>query len=667
MSRLPLQFICLILVLIPVCINAGSYAYKYLSGPPDQFPQFYPEYFPVNSDLLLLPVSSISTNSSGEYIPFPVDKSDKMFLSVLLPVAKHSKWVMKRVSVYLKTPSGLPVVSLSVAQEVVSISDNFKYLCKSYTVSYPKTGTWQAKITLRKSLLSNLRGRVESYPVYVLVGYDGSQIIVESQIASVQRYTLVNRPVFINVNITMPAYDGQSQLIPKLSMFQSNLAVIQPDGLSYDEEINMDRFQLSRAGRNELQLTGVFLPPIGGVYKIQVNVSGETQSGIKFARTQWHLVGVSSNILSYKEFNTFTLDNEYFRVELHLTWNKGMDSTYRIFSEVWAIVNGDLIPICWIVHLTDIEQNSTGSYFLPVYIHSKWILQYSIPPDTLFLRNVSIEDVNIFTTILEIKIMKVDLTTPSFDSNSASILYRTRNSCKQKAKKSDSINYATKQPNLVLVHGYCAQETPFTLENFTDFIVFEDWDQSLSNDQFARHIIDFTKERNLSAFSIVAHSQGGLASVHLYAYYETGLDSYSVSGSGSDRKIQTVGSPYLGTPLAGLLADIGYFFGIKCGSNLELTYEGAQAWLSKVPLEVQYDVHFYRTLYGKRKKYCNFGTNVVLKGPNDGLVEVGKARLPFGRGEGISPGECHSVNMQWPSQCKNPRRNAEMNKYAARP
>ena len=665
------QFWCLAFLQISLCFAGGQYKYKYLSGPPDQFNRFYPGYFPINSDLLLLPISMLSTNSSSNYMPFPVDECNKMSVSVLLPMTKYAKRIMKRVSVSLKAPNGIPVVSLSVAQEIVTVSDNFKFLCKSYVVTSPKVGTWQAKLTFRKSFLFEFRSRVESYPVYVLVGFDGSQIILESSVDHVQRYTLTNNPVYIKINISMPSYEPETQQASKLRTFNSNFEVVQPDGIKYKEEVSLVRFQLSESGRKELQFTGVFLPPIGGIYKVKVNVSGLTQGGMEFARTQWHLIGVSSNSMIYSDYTTFTLSGGYFKIELYLNWQEGMDLTYRIFSEVWGIVGGELIPICWVIHLSDVEQNSTGSYFIPIFIEPNWITEFSIPPNIIFLKNITIEDVNLFITVLEIKSLKVDLGNPTLQHILDTIVLGEFSKCKRSqhkvSKQSRVTSSQNRQPNLLLIHGYCAKENPFTVKNFTNYVVFKDWGQSLSNDQFARHIINFTENRNLTEFSIVAHSQGGLASVHLYSYYYSGLDSYSVSGNGSDRKIQTVGSPYQGTPLAGLLADIGHFFGIMCGSNLELTYEGAQAWLSKVPIHVQNEVHFYRTFYGKRKKYCNFGTNVVLKGPNDGLVEVGKARLPFGRGEGISPGECHSVNMQWPSQCHNVKRNAEMNRYAARP
>ena len=64
----------------------------------------------------------------------------------------------------------------------------------------------------------------------------------------------------------------------------------------------------------------------------------------------------------------------------------------------------------------------------------------------------------------------------------------------------------------------------------------------------------FAVQNNISSCGIIAHSQGGLASLHLYTYYWSCLDDASIGGN---RLIQAVGSPYQGTPLAGTIAAIG--------------------------------------------------------------------------------------------------------------
>ena len=64
------------------------------------------------------------------------------------------------------------------------------------------------------------------------------------------------------------------------------------------------------------------------------------------------------------------------------------------------------------------------------------------------------------------------------------------------------------------------------------------------------------------------------------------------------RVIQSVGSPYLGCPLAGILGSIGGVFGIGCGENEDLTYDGAERWGALIPMEKKAEVYFYTTQVG---------------------------------------------------------------------
>ena len=61
------------------------------------------------------------------------------------------------------------------------------------------------------------------------------------------------------------------------------------------------------------------------------------------------------------------------------------------------------------------------------------------------------------------------------------------------------------------------------------------------------------------------------------------------------RKIQTVGTPWQGTPLMGSLVDLGKIFGFGCGYNADLTTDGASRWLSKIPVDTQKEVYYYTT------------------------------------------------------------------------
>lgn len=65
---------------------------------------------------------------------------------------------------------------------------------------------------------------------------------------------------------------------------------------------------------------------------------------------------------------------------------------------------------------------------------------------------------------------------------------------------------------------------------------------------------------------------------------------------GHGRVIQSVGTPYSGTPIAGgLIPRLGSILGLGCGSNSDLTVEGALRWQREIPPSKQREVYFYTT------------------------------------------------------------------------
>ena len=62
------------------------------------------------------------------------------------------------------------------------------------------------------------------------------------------------------------------------------------------------------------------------------------------------------------------------------------------------------------------------------------------------------------------------------------------------------------------------------------------------------------------------------------------------------RIVQSLGTPYRGSPLAGILAFLAeLLFDYSCGLNEDLTYSGADRWESKIPLEYKASVYYYTT------------------------------------------------------------------------
>jgi len=218
---------------------------------------------------------------------------------------------------------------------------------------------------------------------------------------------------------------------------------------------------------------------------------------------------------------------------------------------------------------------------------------------------------------------------------------------------------------LMLVHGYCSGDawgSAASAGQFTNYVKFLDLNKNRSHDQFAQLIRNFGA--SLPSFGIVAHSQGGAASLHLYTYYWSGLD-YATG----TRLIQSVGTPYQGTALAGNLAILGQIFGAGCGSNYDLTYSGAASWLANIPSWARAKVYYHTTSFTDNwwsYDYCNLATDPFLSDPDDGVVERAYAQLSGAINLGHKTGWCHTSGMRDPSQTTDSSRNSNMNANAAR-
>lgn len=223
--------------------------------------------------------------------------------------------------------------------------------------------------------------------------------------------------------------------------------------------------------------------------------------------------------------------------------------------------------------------------------------------------------------------------------------------------------------NLLLVHGYCS-DGEFWPENvFTNAYRFSDPDKNRSIDKFARLIERVTRD-SIPHYGIIAHSQGGMAALHMYTYYRSPLDIAAKRMSYLKKKynmpemrlIQTIGTPFLGTPLAGWIATLVRIFGVQCGSNYDLTPDGAAAWLSRIPAWAKRQVYYHTTSYHS----CSLATRLMLSRPNDGVTESKRATLNGGTFVSHTFDHCHTNSMNKPAQYDIRKLNEEMNRKAAR-
>ena len=216
---------------------------------------------------------------------------------------------------------------------------------------------------------------------------------------------------------------------------------------------------------------------------------------------------------------------------------------------------------------------------------------------------------------------------------------------------------------LVLSHGYCADENPWPLAQFAgDAWPYENLETSLSNDAFAVDLA--TRAAQFKSYGVVGHSQGGCAALHLYTFYWSGLD-----WAGPGRLMQCVGAPLEGTPLAGNLAALGAALGIQCGSNYDITPDGAAVWLAGIPTAARAKLHTYTTTFRNVPivyDYCNIVTDLFLSNPEDGVVEHAAGHIVGAQDMGLTVGWCHVSGMRDPAQTGDASRNAVLNAQGAR-
>jgi len=316
--------------------------------------------------------------------------------------------------------------------------------------------------------------------------------------------------------------------------------------------------------------------------------------------------------------------------------------------------------------MVDPYKNAAGEHVVTIMLHQDWVNNAKVSAP-FQLRNVWIQDRDWNVVMSERSTIFVDSSALKrsssfrFDSSRRTVPITEEMRVGPRPASMRNISRAQGEGTLILVHGYCAGQNEFPRDQFTNAVQFQDYKQARSNDAFALKIREFGNQ--FSAFSIVAHSQGGLAATHLHSYYWSNLEN-----SQNGRLVQSVGSPYYGSGLAGNLATIGKIFGLGCGRNNDLTYDGASKWAAGLPLAATADVYYYTTQYKEAflSRWCVFGANLVLFRPNDGTTELKKAQLAGAHHAGHKEGWCHTNGMKYGNQCSDPERNKEMNAAAAR-
>lgn len=504
-------------------------------------------------------------------------------------------------------------------------------------------------------------------------------------------YSHFNHLDFLDTNtIGLNAFIYHNDATSSESMPSPLQSVIHSATLTIENEFSQkSAFVMSDDGQSDDQaagdgIYGVLLPKLPpGKYQISIEVKGTTPEGENFFRTSHHLMPIVKAPYELTEKAKlgawYQTPKNHHRLPIQIQIQGArLEETAQLSAELWGKnAHQEWVLVSWLGGI--IQPLSSG--YLTQSVDIRWLQRAKIT-NQLELRNIKLihpEYHILFSHKEKIPLPQLSFPTHYADAmghlqlNPEEFISIDETMLIEDRPKPDNQIFGhypglnsgnNHKSNIIFAHGYCSgrvwekahdQYNEETLE-------FLQLGVNVSNDTFARQLRQFGAR--LPAFSLIAHSQGGMAALHLYTFYYSGLDKV-----GPGRLIQTIGTPFQGSPLAGTPAVVGHLFGIGCGANFDLTPEGAALWLSRIPLWARERVYYYTTSvkdHPWRYDACNIGTDWLLKDPDDGVVEKHRAFLPGGHYLGHSQGECHTRLMKDPSQTENNFRNSVMRWSAAR-
>jgi len=409
-------------------------------------------------------------------------------------------------------------------------------------------------------------------------------------------------------------------------------------------------------------LFGAWLPPwTSGEVRARVELAGRVARGGPFLRTtQLGFPVLERRVALTGAAWSRVEDHERLRIDLE-AWPLGPAAKLQLSAEVWGRDEaGRAVPVCWLSRM-DEPQPRGETWTLPLWLDGRW-LDCTGARRPLELRYVRVQDpvTHVPFDLLERVQLEVDALPAVVGRGQRTV---TREMLMGPLQASlagatpagplGAVAHVPYAPALMLVHGYCSSGNIWPPADFTQpKLEFLDPNANRTHDQFAQLIDQRAKAAGIASFGVVGHSQGGAAALHLYTYYHSGLDRAL-----GPRLIQSVATPYQGTPLASL----GSF---ACGTNNDMTPSGAATWLAGIPSWARAQVFYWTT--SDAGSACNFLTSLMLSDPEDGTIEKARGQLPGANSMGHVTGWCHTTGMSYPASYTDHARNQEMNAQAAR-
>jgi hypothetical protein len=644
--------------LTPLALSAASFLFcaalpahaadvsmfKQLGGAPDEFESMRapsPAAGAIHSKSALIAVELAPDKSGrlGWQGSLPLDRPDPQ---VLLLAEQGHGWQLG-----LRTPSGNLQKAGLLAAEVKRGEfgmESTRFPSELYQFRGLQQGNWKLELQAegtapRQGFLlveGNPAVELSSYPSHLRF-HAGGELGLIAQLSAE-----------VGGKVAQGARAGQID--------EAHIRLTRPDG-SVEKIAMFDDGKHADGVADDGVFGGLFAAGNAGSLKAQVVVSGRGPDGAPLLRTAEHLIPVVDAGLALTGAASSSLEKSAAGDRLRITIPvRAAKSTghYRAYAEVWGRdASGEPLAVAWVGGMVAVEGGAIGLGFDP-----RWVAKSgAIGP--FELRNLRLEDPNHFVSLAEAKSLPLAMSVPSRKYAAAELAV---DEAMLMGPRPASIQAKGSGSRLILVHGYCSGGV-WPTSQFSSASTFLDANKNRSHDEFARRIRDFGATWN--SFGTVAHSQGGAASLHLYTYYWSGLDN-----AGAGRLMQSVGTPYQGTNLAGVLAALGGIFGVGCGSNDNLTYSGAASWLSGIPSWARSKVNYYTTAFKSTNwwtnDYCNFASDLVLSDPEDGTVERAYGQLSGAVNRGHTSGQCHTTGMRDPAQYRDSSRNAVMNSNAAR-
>lgn len=695
---------------------------KQLNGPADELGEMRlpdPQQAGTKSPYMMSNVQFSGGVWSGE---LNIEHTGK--LALLLVTRDSIAW-----NVQLTLPSGQQTSFAALSAQsggtrtVTSLGlEGVEYPAERYTIYNPEPGLWQVTIQTTQSAADGFIF-VTPESTYALYSYFNTINLIAGQPVSLGAY-LYNEPPPTET-LAPEKTEAEVQPPSTVQTAPKPLTSIKVAGevILYDPKGQQTIFAFKDDGKqldgiaNDGKLGTILAAGGPGMYQAQVRVRGTLEDGSVIERTSEHEFPLLPASLSLTGLGTSRVIDDYrivlgVEAAVHTT----LPADAVLYAEVWGRdAFGSSVPAGWASTTVPLYGEPGTSVWMEMEFDTRW-MAWGAVYGPFELRDVRVQDPDTLVPLTtagyiplgDIQLAKAaSLSRESIDPNNPEMRMgrRVKRERPSSAARADSFGNdwlthlglassrgtthgaqpvavpqarstgasgsrgagvsaplsQARAEGILLVHGYCSGRL-WPEGEFDDgwTVEFNDVNQNRSHDQFARRIAEQGDAAYSNSFSVVAHSQGGAAALHLYSRYWSGLDFTQ-----APRRIQSVGTPYLGTPLAGVLAWVGKIFGASCGANWSLTPLGSSLWMVTIPRWAKQQVYYSTTAHGNWwifESICH-ASSAILAGPDDGVVSNIQAQLPGGNNLGMKRDWCHSSNMIYPAQYGDTARNNEMDIY----